>query len=105
MVDGWPAGLTAASNRGRSRASLAARGVQTVLLEGGRRLAGAWWDAGLIDKVACFLCPKVAPGTEHRGALLAAGPGSHGEAPALREVEVRQCGPDVLMTGYTGDVY
>ena len=48
---------------------LAARGVQTVLLEGGRRLAGAWWSAGLIDKIACFVCPKVAPGTEHRGAL------------------------------------
>ena len=27
------------------------------------------------------------------------------QAAALREVEVRQVGPDVLMTGYTGDVY
>jgi diaminohydroxyphosphoribosylaminopyrimidine deaminase/5-amino-6-(5-phosphoribosylamino)uracil reductase len=84
---------------------LAARGVQTVLLEGGRRLAGAWWEAGLIDKVACFLCPKVAPGTEHRGAFLAGGPALMGDALALREVQVRQCGPDVLMSGYTGDVY
>ncbi len=84
---------------------LAARGVQTVLLEGGPRLAGAWWAAGLIDKIACFVCPKVAPGTEHRGALWTAGPALMGEARALKEVEVRQCGPDVLMTGYTGDVY
>jgi diaminohydroxyphosphoribosylaminopyrimidine deaminase/5-amino-6-(5-phosphoribosylamino)uracil reductase len=84
---------------------LAARGVQTLLLEGGRRLAGAWWEAGLIDKWACFLCPKVAPGTEHRGALFAGGPALMGDALPLREVQVRQCGPDVLMTGYTGDVY
>lgn len=84
---------------------LAARGVQTVLLEGGRRLAGAWWEAGLVDKIACFLCPKVAPGTEHRGALQAGGPVLMGDALALREVQVRQYGPDVLMTGYTGDVY
>jgi diaminohydroxyphosphoribosylaminopyrimidine deaminase / 5-amino-6-(5-phosphoribosylamino)uracil reductase len=84
---------------------LAARGVQTLLLEGGRRLAGGWWEAGIIDKVACFLCPKVAPGTEHRGALLTTGPALMGDAVALREVEVRQCGADVLMTGYTGDAY
>jgi diaminohydroxyphosphoribosylaminopyrimidine deaminase/5-amino-6-(5-phosphoribosylamino)uracil reductase len=84
---------------------LAGRGVQTILLEGGPRLAGAWWLAGLIDKVACFVCPKVAPGTEHRGALQAAGPVLMGEALALREVEVRQYGPDVLVTGYTGEVF
>lgn len=84
---------------------LAGRGVQSLLLEGGRRLAGAWWEAGLIDRVACFLCPKVAPGTEHRGALVSGGPALMGDALALREVEVRQIGPDVLMTGYMGDVY
>jgi diaminohydroxyphosphoribosylaminopyrimidine deaminase/5-amino-6-(5-phosphoribosylamino)uracil reductase len=84
---------------------LATRGVQTILLEGGPRLAGAWWAAGLIDKIACFICPKVAPGTEHRGALHTAGPAVMGEGLALREVEVRQSGQDVLMVGYTGDVY
>ena len=86
-------------------ALLAERGVQTVLLEGGRRLAGSWWAAGLIDKVAAFICPKLAPGIEHRGALLAPGPALMDQAVALGEVEVRQVGPDVLMTGYTGDVY
>jgi diaminohydroxyphosphoribosylaminopyrimidine deaminase/5-amino-6-(5-phosphoribosylamino)uracil reductase len=84
---------------------LAARGVQTVLLEGGRRVAGAWWAAGLIDRVACFLCPRLAPGKEHRGALLTEGPALMGDAFALREVEVRRSGPDVLITGYTGDVF
>jgi diaminohydroxyphosphoribosylaminopyrimidine deaminase / 5-amino-6-(5-phosphoribosylamino)uracil reductase len=86
-------------------AVLAERGVQTVLLEGGRHLAGSWWIAGLIDKVAAFICPKLAPGMEHRGAMLAPGPALMDQAAALREVEVRQVGPDVLMTGYTGDVY
>ncbi len=84
---------------------LAARGVQSVLLEGGRRLAGAWWAEGLIDKVACFLCPKLAPGTEHRGALWSEGPQLMGDALSLREVEVERSGCDVLMTGYTRDVY
>ena len=84
---------------------LAGRGVQTVLLEGGPRLAGAWWSAGLIDKVACFLCPKVAPGMEVGGALRTAGPALMGDALALKEVEIRQSGADVLMTGYTAEVY
>jgi diaminohydroxyphosphoribosylaminopyrimidine deaminase/5-amino-6-(5-phosphoribosylamino)uracil reductase len=86
-------------------AVLAERGVQSVLLEGGRRLAGSWWSAGLIDRVAAFVCPKVAPGTEHRGALLGPGPDVMEEAVALREVEVRHIGADMLLTGYTRDVY
>ncbi len=84
---------------------LAERGVQTVLLEGGRHLAGSWWTAGMIDKVAAFICPRVAPGSEHRGALSTIGAAAMAEATPLREVEVVPVGPDVLMTGYTGDVY
>ncbi len=84
---------------------LTARGVQTVLLEGGRTLAGAWWRAGMIDKVACFLCPKVAPGVEHRGAFAAEGAALMAEALVLKEVHVEVCGPDVLLTGYTGEAH
>ena len=86
-------------------AILADRGVQTVLLEGGRRLAGSWWQAGMIDKVAAFVCPRLAPGAENRGALWTAGPELMAQASALQAVEVRQLGSDVLITGYTGDVY
>jgi diaminohydroxyphosphoribosylaminopyrimidine deaminase / 5-amino-6-(5-phosphoribosylamino)uracil reductase len=84
---------------------LGGRGVQNVLLEGGRRLAGAWWQAGMIDKVAAFVCPKVAPGVEHRGALAGAGPTLMEDAACLLEVEVRPVGSDVLITGYTGEAY
>lgn len=83
---------------------LVAREVQTVLLEGGPKLAGAWWEADLIDKVAAFVCPRVAPGLTHRGALAASGPVRMGEALALREVEMTPKGPDMLVTGYTGDL-
>ena len=86
-------------------AILAERGVQTVLLEGGRRLAGSWWSAGLIDRIAAFICPKLAPGTEHRGALAAPGTGPHGRSRRSRRGGGPAVGPDVLVTGYTGDVY
>ena len=84
---------------------LASREVQTVLLEGGPQLAGAWWEAGLIDKVAAFICPRVAPGLANRGALCAAGPAGMADSLALQEVEVVQVGPDVLVSGYRGDPF
>ena len=73
-----------------------------MLLEGGPRLAGAWWAAGLIDRVAAFVCPLVASGQENGGALCGGGAEAMRQASALQEVEVRQVGPDVLITGYTG---
>jgi diaminohydroxyphosphoribosylaminopyrimidine deaminase / 5-amino-6-(5-phosphoribosylamino)uracil reductase len=79
---------------------LASRGVQAVLLEGGPRLAGAWWTAGLIDKVAAFVCPRVVSGEKNLAPLR--GPGllaMQGAAP-LQEVEIRQVGSDVLICGY-----
>ncbi len=81
---------------------LAARGVQTVLLEGGPTLAGAWWSAGLVDKVSAFVCPKLASGEKHAGSLLGLGAELMQKAPNLCEVEVTRSGVDVLVAGYTG---
>jgi diaminohydroxyphosphoribosylaminopyrimidine deaminase/5-amino-6-(5-phosphoribosylamino)uracil reductase len=84
---------------------LASRGVQTVLLEGGPRLAGAWWAAGLIDKVAAFVCPRILCGADNRGPLCGFGPLGVDGATSLREVEVQTIGPDVLISGYTGEAF
>ncbi len=81
---------------------LAVRGVQSVLLEGGPRLAGSWWNAGLVDKVAAFVSPKVVSGEMARGPFCGSGAHTMQEAVSLQEVEVAQIGPDVLITGYTG---
>jgi diaminohydroxyphosphoribosylaminopyrimidine deaminase/5-amino-6-(5-phosphoribosylamino)uracil reductase len=81
---------------------LASRGVQSVLLEGGPRLAGAWWSAGLVDKVSAFVCPRVASGLGNAGPLRGRGAVTMQEAMELREVEVQRVGPDVLVTGYVG---
>ena len=79
---------------------LVSRGVASVLLEGGPRVAGAWWAAGLVDKVAAFVCPRVVSGLENRGPLVGPGPLRMDEATELTEVEVRQLGADLLVTGY-----
>lgn len=81
---------------------LATREVQTVLLEGGPRLAGSWWAAGLVDKVSAFVCPLVVSGLEGAGPFRGKGAVNMREPSDLQEVEVMRVGPDVLVTGYTG---
>ncbi len=57
-------------------ATLAERGVASVLLEGGPTLAGAFIEAGLVDRVVCYVAPM----------LLGAG------AAALGEIGVKTLG-------------
>jgi diaminohydroxyphosphoribosylaminopyrimidine deaminase/5-amino-6-(5-phosphoribosylamino)uracil reductase len=72
---------------------LARENVQSLLLEGGTTLAGAFFRAGLVDKVLLFVAPK----------LSGEGPGL---VPALTEpsmltrLRARRIGQDVLLTAY-----
>jgi diaminohydroxyphosphoribosylaminopyrimidine deaminase/5-amino-6-(5-phosphoribosylamino)uracil reductase len=69
--------------------ALAAEGVQSLLLEGGPKLAASFLREGLVDKVMIFKGPHTA-----------------GEGPSfappkwLRRVTVEDVGDDVLQTGY-----
>jgi len=77
--------------------ALAAEGVQSLLLEGGPTLAGAFADAGLIDKLLLFVAPIVA-GSEGPPIL-----------PRLRSpmdlshLSARLVGEDVLLQAYFHD--
>jgi diaminohydroxyphosphoribosylaminopyrimidine deaminase/5-amino-6-(5-phosphoribosylamino)uracil reductase len=75
--------------------ALAARDVQSVLVEGGAAVHGAFIAAGLVDDVALFVAPCLLGG----GVPLAAGRG-RGLAGrlALGPIAVRAVGRDVLLT-------
>jgi diaminohydroxyphosphoribosylaminopyrimidine deaminase / 5-amino-6-(5-phosphoribosylamino)uracil reductase len=77
---------------------LGARGVQSILLEGGSHLAGAALRAGLIDRCLIFLAPKMVGGA---GMGLFAGDGVAlmGDAIALEEMTVRRIGADLVVAG------
>jgi diaminohydroxyphosphoribosylaminopyrimidine deaminase/5-amino-6-(5-phosphoribosylamino)uracil reductase len=47
--------------------------VQSVLLEGGPHLAGAFMDAGELDEARVFVAPLLAGGSRSRAALEGAG--------------------------------
>lgn len=77
---------------------LAAEGVVEMLLEGGGTLAWSFLEAGLIDRVAWFLSPKLVGG---RGAPPLAGLGvaSLDQAVPLLRWDVQRVGGDLLIEG------
>jgi diaminohydroxyphosphoribosylaminopyrimidine deaminase/5-amino-6-(5-phosphoribosylamino)uracil reductase len=82
---------------------LAGRGVQYLLLEGGAVLAGAWWAAGLVDKVVAFVSPRVLSGEVLRSPLQGLGSATVASGALLREVAVHQVGMDVCISGYVSE--
>ncbi len=76
--------------------TLAAEGVQTLLLEGGPTLAASFFAAELIDQVLVFVAPLVAGD----------GPGLAAALPtpvALQRLRARAVGDDVLLEAYVHD--
>ena len=80
--------------------ALGERGVLSLLLEGGGRLAGGFLSAGCIDRIVCYLAPKLlgAPGT---AAVLDgwAAPAIDGAA-ALVVESIRRFGTDVRVVAH-----
>jgi diaminohydroxyphosphoribosylaminopyrimidine deaminase / 5-amino-6-(5-phosphoribosylamino)uracil reductase len=88
---------------GEELARLAGEEVQSLLLEGGPTLAGAFLRAGLIDKLLLFVAPKLVGGDD--APALFAGPGARSlaEAVPVGELEVEQVGDDLLLTAYVNE--
>ena len=79
---------------------LAEEGVQSLLLEGGPTLAGAFLRAGLIDKLLLFVAPKLVGGGD--APSLFAGPGTRviADAVPVSTLEAAKVGDDLLLTAY-----
>ncbi|MCF7549107.1 bifunctional diaminohydroxyphosphoribosylaminopyrimidine deaminase/5-amino-6-(5-phosphoribosylamino)uracil reductase RibD [Pseudonocardia sp. WMMC193] len=75
--------------------ALADRGVVDVLLEGGPRLAGAFVQAGRVDRVLAYLAPALLGAGP--AALGDAGVGTIGDIARLQVDTVRVVGADVLV--------
>jgi riboflavin biosynthesis pyrimidine reductase len=74
---------------------LAARGLSSLIVEGGATLHRAFWDAGVVDLVQIFIGPDtLGPGGVPwlPFALLAEG--------GLRDVTARTVGGDVMIEAY-----
>ena len=79
---------------------LAARSLQSVLLEGGSGIAGEFVDAGLVNKVTFFVAPKIVGGIAAPGAIGGRGVEKMADAFELERVQVVQRGKDLEISGY-----
>jgi diaminohydroxyphosphoribosylaminopyrimidine deaminase/5-amino-6-(5-phosphoribosylamino)uracil reductase len=78
-------------------AELGARGITSVLLEGGAGLAGAFLDAGEIDELRLFVAPVVLG--SGRPLLAGAAPGEIADGERLLGFEWESSGEDLLIRG------
>jgi diaminohydroxyphosphoribosylaminopyrimidine deaminase/5-amino-6-(5-phosphoribosylamino)uracil reductase len=95
--------ITVAGENERARVGaaldeLGARDVQSVLLEGGPHLAGAFFDAGEVDEVRTFIAPMIAGGRQARVPVEGQGVEAIGAAPRALSSTVERIGDDVLIT-------
>jgi diaminohydroxyphosphoribosylaminopyrimidine deaminase/5-amino-6-(5-phosphoribosylamino)uracil reductase len=81
---------------------LGARGIQSVLLEGGSELSSSLLQAGLIDRVMIFVAPVLIGGDDGKGLFAGRGATRIADALRLSDICVRRFGDDVLIEGEVG---
>jgi diaminohydroxyphosphoribosylaminopyrimidine deaminase/5-amino-6-(5-phosphoribosylamino)uracil reductase len=77
---------------------LGAAGVTSLMLEGGPKLAGAFFDAGEIDELRLFLAPLVLGGRTARDPLEGEGVETIAEALRALTLDCERIGDDVLVS-------
>src|SRR3712207_1218797 len=77
---------------------LGARDVQSLLLEGGPHLTGAFLEADEIDEARIFIAPLLTGGREARTAVEGIGIETIGAAPRALHVDLDRLDDDVLIT-------
>jgi diaminohydroxyphosphoribosylaminopyrimidine deaminase/5-amino-6-(5-phosphoribosylamino)uracil reductase len=80
-------------------ADLHARGVRSVLVEGGAAVHASFVGAGLYDRVAAVCAPLLLGGAQAPGPLAGDGLGPLAGAPRLGPLRARRLGPDLVLIG------
>ena len=81
-------------------AELKRRDIQSVLVEGGSQIAGAFCDARLIDKLTLIVAPIVIGGNSAPNAIGGDGADKLADALKLGDISVERLGKDIETTGY-----
>lgn len=79
--------------------TLGRRGMNEVLVEGGGRVLGSVFDAGLVDRVAAFLAPLVIGGASAPGPIGGTGAGRVTDGWRIGNLRTRSLGGDLLLEG------
>ena len=79
--------------------------ITALLVEGGGELAAARLRAGIVDKVAFFVAPKILGGRGSRPVVGGPNPKSLDDALPLSRCRSERVGTDLLITGYLSNVH
>ncbi len=80
--------------------ALREREIQSVLVEGGTEVAGAFRDARLIDKLSFMIAPMIVGGSDAPMAFGGKGASTIEEASLLKDVSIVRHGDDIEITAY-----
>jgi diaminohydroxyphosphoribosylaminopyrimidine deaminase / 5-amino-6-(5-phosphoribosylamino)uracil reductase len=94
------AGRGAQPDLAQAIAQLGSREILSVLLEAGATLNAAALAAGIVDKLRCFIAPKIAGFSGGSAA-----PNPFQSTQLLHDVTMAQFGPDFAIEGYLQNVY
>ena len=79
---------------------LGARGITSVLVEGGARVSASALAAQVVDKVMFFYAPKLLGGDDGVPMCRGSGPDLMASALSVHDLEVERVDQDVLLSGY-----
>lgn len=79
---------------------LSTRDITSLLLECGGNLSASFLEAGLVDKVFCFIAPKIIGGEDALTPVEGRGASLMKDCLTLQNISVRKIGEDVLIEGY-----
>ena len=82
--------------------ALGSREVTSALVEGGAMILGTLFDQGLVDKVVAFVSPKIIGGKDSLTPVAGIGVDLVDEAITIDGADMKQVGPDMVITGYPG---
>jgi diaminohydroxyphosphoribosylaminopyrimidine deaminase/5-amino-6-(5-phosphoribosylamino)uracil reductase len=75
-------------------------GIMSLLVEGGGEINGYLVEKGLIDKIYCFIAPKLVGGREAPTPAGGKGIPLLKDALPVKSMEISRWGDDILITGY-----
>ena len=81
-------------------ADLGGRGVSSLLVEGGREVATAFFQADLYDRLEIAVAARLLAGQMAPGPLGGRGVDRLAGAPAVERLRARKCGPDLVLSGF-----
>ncbi len=79
--------------------ALARRGFQHILVEGGGELLGSFFAHDLVDRVVCFVAPKIVGGDRAPGPARWEGVADITQALKLVRLRSEPCGEDIVLEG------